>query len=328
MSTRTDIVLRPHRPADVPEFVRIVNAANEADGIGERTSVPNLTNWLLTKRGAFDPETDITVATVGDEIAGYGFLDWTDTTDGLREYRSRGHVAPAWRRQGIGTAILARNEARAREMAAGYEGGRQLVYGSWAAERRTGAIFLLTRNGYEPIRYFFDMVRPDLERIDVPPLPEGIEIRPINDEAGYRKHWEADIEAFQDHWGGFDASEESYQQWKADPDFDPSLFVIGWDGDQIAGSVVNEINEAENAALGRRRGLLAGVFVRRPWRRRGLASALVARSLVLLRERGMTSAWLGVDADNPTGALGVYERAGFGVDMRSTAYRKPLVLDR
>ena len=64
--------------------------------------------------------------------------------------------------------------------------------------------------------------------------------------------------------------------------------------------------------------------MRRPWRRRGLAAPLVARSLVLLRERGMTSAWLGVDADNPNGALGVYERAGFAVDQRSTAYRKPM----
>ena len=61
-----------------------------------------------------------------------------------------------------------------------------------------------------------------------------------------------------------------------------------------------------------------------PWRRRGLGSALVARSLIVFRERGMTSAGLGVDADNPTGALGLYERAGFEVDFRSTAYRKPM----
>jgi len=76
--------------------------------------------------------------------------------------------------------------------------------------------------------------------------------------------------------------------------------------------------------LGRRRGWLESVFVRRPWRRRGLAQAIVARSLVVLRERGMDHAMLGVDADNPTGAVGVYERAGFVVAKRSTAYRKPM----
>ena len=131
-----------------------------------------------------------------------------------------------------------------------------------------------------------------------------------------------------DHWGGFDASDATFAQWLDSPDFDPTLFVIAWDGDEIAGAVINSIDESENRELNRRRGLLDSVFVRRPWRRRGLAAALVARSLVVLRDRGMTSAWLGVDADNPTGALGVYERAGFAVHSRAIAYRKPFEVDR
>jgi ribosomal protein S18 acetylase RimI-like enzyme len=64
------------------------------------------------------------------------------------------------------------------------------------------------------------------------------------------------------------------------------------------------------------------VFTRRPWRRRGLATALIARSLVVLRERGMTSAALGVDAANASGALGLYEGLGFAVDTRASAWRK------
>ena len=73
---------------------------------------------------------------------------------------------------------------------------------------------------------------------------------------------------------------------------------------------------------GVRRGWLNSVFTRRAWRRRGLARALIARSLGVLRERGQTSAALGVDADNPSGALGLYERLGFAVDQRATAWRK------
>ena len=76
------------------------------------------------------------------------------------------------------------------------------------------------------------------------------------------------------------------------------------------------------AFFGRKRGWLDGVFVRRPWRRRGLASALVARALVRLREAGMEEAMLGVDSENPSGALGLYERAGFQVHRRSRAYRR------
>jgi ribosomal protein S18 acetylase RimI-like enzyme len=75
-------------------------------------------------------------------------------------------------------------------------------------------------------------------------------------------------------------------------------------------------------------GWLDSVFTRRPWRRRGLARALVARSLVLLKEQGMAEGILGVDADNENGALGVYTDNGFVVTERFTAYRRPLEVSR
>ena len=158
----------------------------------------------------------------------------------------------------------------------------------------------------------------------VPQLPEGLILRPPKGEPEMRKVFDADAEAFADHWGGFDASEAAYRQWLNDPDYDPQLFVVAWDGDQVAGAVWNVILEQENRELGRARGLLDSVFVRRPWRGRGLASSLVGHSLALLRDRGMTSAVLGVDADNPLGALGLYQKAGFEVESRSTGYRKPM----
>ncbi|HET7082661.1 MAG TPA: GNAT family N-acetyltransferase, partial [Candidatus Limnocylindria bacterium] len=309
-------------------FVRIANAANEADGIEERSSEAGLGNWLLSRRDNYTPEDDLVVVTVDGQVVGYGWVDWVQTTDGKREYRTRGLVDPPWRRQGVGSAILAHNEARLLAIAAGHPDDLPRVFGAFAPERRIGAVALITGAGYQPVRYFFDMVRPTLDDIDLPPLPEGLEIRGVSDLEGYRRLFAADTEAFMDHWGGFDASEASFQQWLRDPNFDPSLFVIAWDGDEIAGGVINAIDAEENEALDRRRGLLDSVFVRRPWRRRGLASALVGRSLALLRERGMTSALLGVDADNPTGALGVYERAGFEVDLRSSAYHKPMEISR
>lgn len=328
MSTSLDVALRPHQASDLSELVRIGNAANEADGVEERSSEAGLANWLLTSRANYTPEDDLVVATVGGQVVGHGWVDWVETTDGKREYRTRGHVDPAWRRQGVGSAILAHNEARLLEIAAGHPDDLPRVFGSFAPERRVGAVALITGAGYQPVRYFFDMVRPTLDDVQLPPLPEGLEIRPVIDVEGYRRLFAADAEAFLDHWGGFDASEATFQQWLRDPNFDPSLFVIAWDGDEIAGGVINAIDPEENEALHRKRGLLDSVFVRRPWRRRGLASALVGRSLALLRDRGMTSALLGVDADNPTGALGVYERAGFEVDLRSSAYHKPMEISR
>jgi ribosomal protein S18 acetylase RimI-like enzyme len=150
-------------------------------------------------------------------------------------------------------------------------------------------------------------------------------MRPVtNADAELRQLFAADVEAFQDHWGGFAGDEAFYQEWVHDPSFDPSLYLVAFDGDEIAGGVENAIYRAENEAFGRSRGWLDSVFTRRPWRRRGLGAALVARSLVRLREAGMTEAMLGVDSDNPTGALGLYERAGFRVHTRSVAYRKPM----
>ncbi len=321
------LLLRPFAGrSDIGEFVRIFNAAAAFDEIDERVSEAGLANWFGHPTRTFDASHDVVVAEVDGEVVAYGFTAWVDTTDGLREHRTRGHVHPAWRRRGVGSAMLAHNVARARAIAAEQGGEWTRVLGAWAADRQPGAIALLEGNGYQPVRWFFTMVRPTFDEIELPPMPGGLVIGPVTDRAGYRRLFDADVEAFLDHWGGFDASDESFEEWLGDPNFDPSLWVIAWDGNEIAGGVINSIDANENELLDRRRGLLDSVFVRRQWRRRGLAAALVARSLELLRERGMTSAWLGVDADNPNGALGVYQRAGFVVDLRSTAYRKALVL--
>ncbi len=329
ISAPAGVTLRPFAgESDIDHFVRISSAGNAADGVDERASHEALHNFFSRARPSFDPAHDIVVAEANGQPVAYGFTSWEDTTDGLRDYMTRGHVHPEWRRRGVGTAILAHNEARLRNVAASQETDRPRHYVGFSPEARVGAVALLTGNGYRPVRFFFDMLRPNLEEVDVPPMPEGLEIRPVEGRVRLRQLFDADAEAFLDHWGGFDVSDEKFEQWMADPDLDPTLHVVAWDGDEIAGAVVNSINEHENRELDRRRGLLDSVFVRRPWRGQGLAAALVARSLVLLRERGMTSAWLGVDADNPTGALRLYEKAGFGVHLRSTAYRKPMELDR
>ena len=112
----------------------------------------------------------------------------------------------------------------------------------------------------------------------------------------------------------FDEWQETPVYWRAD---------LGA-GDEVAGGIWNDIHAEENAELGLQRGWLSSVFTRRPWRRRGLAAALISRSLALLRERGMSSAALGVDADNPFGALGLYESAGFAVHERFCAWRRSM----
>jgi mycothiol synthase len=319
------VSLRPFAgEADLAAFVEIFRAANTVDGFDDRTTLEGMRNWVSHPSASFDASRDVVVAEADGRPVAYGFTTWADTSDGVREYSSRGHVHPDWRRRGVGTAILRHNEAHLRELAAEHEVETPRVYGAYAQERRVGSVKLLEANGYRPVRWFFDMLRPTLDDIEVPPLPEGLEIRPVAGREQLRKVFEADREAFRDHWGGFDTSDELFERFLEDPDYEPALFVVAWDGDEIAGAVWNVILAEQNRELGHRRGLLDSVYVRRPWRGRGLASALVGRSLQLLRERGMTSATLGVDADNPNGALRLYENAGFRVDVRSTGYRKPM----
>jgi ribosomal protein S18 acetylase RimI-like enzyme len=174
------------------------------------------------------------------------------------------------------------------------------------------------------VRWFYLMERRiNGELAPVPPLPDGLDIRPVS-RADARAIWDSDHEAFRDHWGGHEDSDASFLRWVDSPEFQPENFLVAWDGDDIAGAVLNVIYHEENAELGMRRGFLDSVYTRRPWRGRGLARALIMRSLPLLAERGMDTAALGVDADNPSGALGLYESCGFVVTERGAAWHRPL----
>ena len=320
------LVVRHYRPGDGAAVSDLENASNAADGIHWRSTGEETENWYAQPADGFDALRDAHMVELDGRVVAEVNVQRVDTTDGQREYRIGCTVHPEHRRRGIGRWLQHLGEEAAAARHRDDPSELPVVFGAWASERSAGKIALLEREGYRPARFFFDMERQDLEGIVLPPMPEGLEVRPVHDDQ-YRQLWDADIEAFRDHWGGFDASGGRFDAWRNDPTFDSSLFVVAWDGDEVAGAVLSMINEAENAALGRQQGWLASVFVRRPWRRRGLARALVMRSLALLRDRGLTSAGLGVDADNANEALRLYTECGFEVEMRSTAYRRPMVAD-
>jgi ribosomal protein S18 acetylase RimI-like enzyme len=190
-------------------------------------------------------------------------------------------------------------------------------------ESETASKALLDGLGYVPIRFGFEMRRFLTGALPVHPLPEGLELRPVTPETE-RAIFDADNEAFEDHWGHRAPDAGDFESRFRGPDVDTSLWRVAWAGDEVAGVVMNGIFHGENEELGVRRGWLEHVSVRRPWRGRGLAKALCAASFDALREAGMDEAWLGVDAANPTGALQLYEGLGFSVVRRWEAFARPL----
>jgi mycothiol synthase len=246
--------------------------------------------------------------------------------DGPRVYGHFAQLLPAWRGGGIRRAMVRWNEHRLRTMAADHQGDGPRTFECWTGHGETDWIALLESEGYRAVRYGFEMVRPNLEDIPDDSLPVGLEVRPVQPEH-IHQIWNAAREAFRDHWGFCEeewAKDGWFASWQQSPTFKPELWQVAWDGDHVAGMVLNFIDEAENQEFGRQRGYTETICVRRPWRRRGLARALIARSLALHKEQGMTEAGLGVDAENPSGALQLYESMGYTVVRREAAYRKPL----
>lgn len=273
----------------------------------------------LENRPDFDPRRQVIVGEVDGRVIAYA-QHVRERRDDKSIYFAEGKIHPDYRRLGIGRALLHHNLARLRLIASDHDAdGRE--FGCWITAGEVGARVLLESEGFTPVRFGFAMRRPTLDNLPLVALPEGLEIRPVDD-AHHRSIFEADNEAFRDHWGHREQQEEDFRFLFGHPSLDTRLWRVAWDGDEVAGSVVTFIFESENAKLGVRRGWLERVSVRRPWRRRGLARALIVSALTGLRDAGMDEAMLGVDSENPTGALRLYESLGFGVHDRSTAYRK------
>ncbi|MGD8685044.1 MAG: GNAT family N-acetyltransferase [Chloroflexota bacterium] len=310
--------------ADIPAIAGLLAASYSANGDTVhvdpeelRVETRHLTN--------VDPRQDMVLGLVGERLVARSLLTWADTPDGsARYYQSWGDVHPDWRRRGIGTAMWRRNIERLRAIAAGQTfAGERLLTVPWLRHGDVGGAVLARRFGYERVRVYHHMTRPTLDDVEIPPLPDGLEVRPVT-RADLPAIWDAIIEAFRDHFGAFDTSQESYRAWIESPSTDPSLMIIAFDGDEVAGGIHNVIDPAENEAQGYLRGWTDPVYVRRRWRRRGLAAALMGRALLRLREEGMTSAQLDVDAENPHDALTLYERHGFVSDRSATEWHRPL----
>jgi mycothiol synthase len=229
---------------------------------------------------------------------------------------------PDRRGRGVGAAILAWGIARAEEILAGQPAELLRIVETVKDVRLAEAVALHEAAGFRPARWYFDM-RRDL-REPFPAMPDLGGLRLVAYEASMGLPLLAiHNEAFLDHWGSEPLTPEIWNhEFVGDPFFRGDLSFVVLDGAEIAGYTVNYVLESDWQAAGIREGWVGQLGVRRPWRRRGLATALLVRSMEAFRAADLEAATLGVDAENPTGALGVYERVGFRPIRRSVRLQR------
>lgn len=307
------LVFRDFRgESDLPNIAAVINASLAADRNSERITAEGLAN-IYAHPVHWDPQQDILLVEVDGTLIGYANTEWREEDDGACPHFVNLYLVTGWRGCGLELAMQRHMERRARVVSTTGPNGARHWFASMVPETWHAYAETLLALGYAPMRYYFEMQRPLDDDLPETLLPTGIALRsPLPEH--YRAIWEAGEECFCDQQDHVAPSEESYHAWVATPDLDPSLWLVAWDGDQVAGAAINVVHEGTW-------GEMDDLFVRRPWRKRGLGRALLVGSLHLFKARGLTTAGLGVEAENLSGALGLYESVGFRPYQRVVSYR-------
>jgi ribosomal protein S18 acetylase RimI-like enzyme len=305
------IRLRRPTEADFGGVLALLQASDEA--------VYGSTDWtpseLRDQWEEIDLATDAWIAELDGRLAGVMHL--ADVRGG--RMIADGYVHPALAGRGVGSGRHHAGEERARELEAGVPAGERVWLETAHLVGDDRAPRLLSCKGFTRVRTFFRMVA-DLTAEPAPPAwPAGIEVSRFEVDADGGVVHAAVEEAFVDEWG---RTPRAYAEWAERcfgwRGFDPGLVVVARDGDEVAGVALNYPKRMGDW------GWIGTVAVRPAWRRRGLGLALLRESFRRFREAGERSVALGVDAENPTGATRLYERAGMRVLWRADVWRKEL----
>jgi GNAT superfamily N-acetyltransferase len=311
-------------PGDFDVIADLANVSVDADGVGAAFTGESYAHYVQTA-GA-EPVDTVTIARADGVPVGFAIGHWQhDRDEGERALWVRIRVNPAWRDDTIGARMLAHAE---RSSLADAERRPPIalpwVFQTRLSETETWATSVFEAAGYRPIRWAHRMVRPTLDDPPSDELPRGIEARPVRREHAMQVLIACE-EAMRDEPLVNPRSEAQLAAALDDPiEGQLDVWQVAWEGDEVVGGVLGYINAEENAGLGRRRGYTESIFTRRPWRGRGIASALIGRNLRLLKARGMTEAALIANANNSTGALGLYERLGFRRTQAEITYERPV----
>jgi mycothiol synthase len=300
--------------ADLNAVAKLMYDVWEEDGDVTMAATPEDLKIRWQTAGFNLDQDTFVVETPDGRIVGFDLLE---NLYGHAILETEGYVYPEFKGRGIGTALLRIVEKRAYEEVPLAEADVRISLRSPINHRDQAAHELHRKEGYVPIRYYWRMEI----NLTAPPapanFPTGIELRPFIKDEHARAVLDAQNESFRDHWSNQD---ETYEKWAprkfGRKEFDPSLWMIAWDGDQIAGFSQNRYRGGI--------GWIGILGVRRLWRKRGLGEALLLHSFAEFYQRGMKTIGLGVDAQNPTGATRLYQKVGMRAVSEFVFYEKEL----
>lgn len=298
-------LLRAPTDADIPALVALEHAeavergkkpAGDENDIRQRWGYP-----------AYDRERHERVAVVDGNVVGVGAL----FCEGGQAHGG-GYVLPAYRGRGIGRALLDHTIATARDEPAVGE------LHVWTHTAVAGAVALYESTpGSEYLRTFVHMTNHAPADVAPPAWPEGVELRPLDGDALIDAVVEAHDNSFIDHWNFIPSDRDEWAHELASPNEDPALWLVAFSGERVAGFNIVRVRKGKDVV----RGSLGPIGTVRGFRGIGLGRALLRHGVRALVERGVSEVVLGVDMENPNGALGLYERNGFVRDGEGRVYR-------
>jgi mycothiol synthase len=316
------ISIRQYSDADFDSLLALLDAASAPDRAITRSGLA----WFLAAPG-YNAASDLFVVPAPNGEGLLGARDVRVTARGDEEeliLESWGAIHPDARTSRVAGDLLRAVIARAQTLLAERGRARGILQARCGMDD-TASRATFAAAGLAYARDLVTMLRPSLDEIETPDLPDGIALRgyhPGTDDAAWVDAFNA---AFAGHWGGFmGMSAARWAHERAEAAFDPEISLVTCDGDQLAGFCHCRIDAEVNALRGRRVGMIRYVGVVPAWRRKGLGAALTLAGLRTLRDAGMESVVLGVDAENVTGARRLYERFGFEVVEEQAMYRVPV----
>jgi mycothiol synthase len=308
--------IRSLNGSDAEAVAAVIYAACEAEGdtIAAVSAKELEHEWQAPD---FNLETDsFAVETPEGRIVGFAAVI---NEQGHQVLYMDGNVHPEFKGRGIGTTLLRSVEKRARELIALAEPDVRCTINTTLNRNAPDGIALHQNEGYQPIRYHWRMETV----LDGPPpqpnWPEGIQPRAFNRREHEIAVWQAQNDVFRDHPGSQDQDLEEWRRYRFDdPEYDPSLWVVAWDGPsgEVAGFSINRYRMGI--------GWIRTLGVRRSWRKRGLGEALLMQSFGEYYRRGTQTIGLGVNAHNPTGATRLYQKVGMRPASEHVTYEKEL----